>query len=124
MEPGGRTRLHVTADLGKGVALPLYDGQVHYLLHVLRAKQGDHVRLFNGRDGEWAAELETVTKRGVIVRLLSQTAPQTPVPDLWLVFAPVKKTPGEYLVQKATELGVPQIDEAAFERLLESGELS
>jgi 16S rRNA (uracil1498-N3)-methyltransferase len=109
MEPGGRTRLHVTADLGKGVALPLPDGQVHYLLHVLRAKQGDHVRLFNGRDGEWAAELETVTKRGVIVRLLSQTAPQTPAPDIWLVFAPVKKTPGEYLVQKATELGVAKL---------------
>ena len=109
MEPGGRTRLHVTADLGAGVALPLDHGQAHYLLHVLRAKQGEHVRLFNGRDGEWAAELESVTKRGVIVRALAQTAPQMPVPDLWLVFAPVKKTPADYLAQKATELGVAKL---------------
>jgi len=109
MEPGGRTRLYVTADLGEGVALPLSDGHMHYLLHVLRAKAGDHVRLFNGRHGEWSAELETVTKRGVIVRLKAQTAPQVPAPDVWLVFAPVKKTPGEYLVQKATELGAARL---------------
>jgi 16S rRNA (uracil1498-N3)-methyltransferase len=109
MEPGGRTRLYVTSDLGEGAALPLSDGHMHYLLHVLRAKAGDHVRLFNGRHGEWSAELETVTKRGVIVRLKAQTAPQVPAPDVWLVFAPVKKTPGEYLVQKATELGVARL---------------
>jgi 16S rRNA (uracil1498-N3)-methyltransferase len=109
METGGRTRLYVTADLGEGVALPLSDGQVHYLLHVLRAKAGDRVRLFNGRDGEWAAALENVTKRGVVVRLLAQTAPQAPVPDIWLVFAPVKKTPADYLAQKATELGVSKL---------------
>jgi 16S rRNA (uracil1498-N3)-methyltransferase len=109
MEPGGRTRLYVTADLGEGVALPLSDGHVHYLLHVLRAKAGDHVRLFNGRHGEWSAELETVTKRGIIVRMKAQTAPQVPAPDVWLVFAPVKKTPGEYLVQKATELGASRL---------------
>jgi len=109
METGGRTRLFVDAALGEGVALPLSDGQVHYLLHVLRAKAGDRVRLFNGRDGEWAAALENVTKRGVIVRVVSQTAPQAPVPDLWLVFAPVKKTPADYLAQKATELGVSKL---------------
>jgi 16S rRNA (uracil1498-N3)-methyltransferase len=120
METGGRTRLHVTADLGKGVALPLADGQVHYLLHVLRAQQGDRLRLFNGRDGEWAAELETVTKRGVIVRALAQTAPQSAAPDIWLVFAPVKKTPGEYLVQKATELGAAKLQPVFTRRTIVS----
>jgi len=109
METGGRTRLYVTADLANGVALPLSDGHAHYLLHVLRAKAGDHVRLFNGRDGEWAAQLENVTKRGVIVRLLARTQAQAAVPDIWLVFAPVKKTPADYLTQKATELGVSRL---------------
>jgi 16S rRNA (uracil1498-N3)-methyltransferase len=108
-EPGGRTRLYVTADLGEGVALPLSDAHAHYLLHVLRAKAGDRLRLFNGRDGEWLAELETVTKRGAIVRLKARTAPQAQVPDVWLVFAPVKKTPADYLVQKATELGATKL---------------
>ena len=45
-------------------------------------------------------------KRGVTLTCLKQTQPQAGVPDLWLVFAPVKKTPADYLVQKATELGV------------------
>lgn len=109
MEPGGRTRLFVEVALGEGVAMPLSDSHAHYLLHVLRARQGDHVRLFNGRDGEWSAELETVTKRGAIARVRRRTAPQAEPPDLWLVFAPVKKTPADYLAQKATELGATKL---------------
>ena len=63
-------------------------------------------RLFNGRDGEWLAESPAAGKRGVTLTCLKQTQPQAEVPDLWLVFAPVKKTPSDYLAQKATELGV------------------
>ena len=103
-EAGGKTRLYVTADLGEGVVLPLDEGQAHYLLHVLRAKDGNLVSLFNGRDGEWLAELATA-KRGVTATCRRQTEPQRGVPDIWLAFAPVKKTPSDYLVQKATELG-------------------
>ena len=103
-EAGGKTRLYVTADLGEGVVLPLDEGQAHYLLHVLRAKVGNLVSLFNGRDGEWLAELATA-KRGVTATCRRQTEPQRGVPDIWLAFAPVKKTPSDYLVQKATELG-------------------
>jgi 16S rRNA (uracil1498-N3)-methyltransferase len=108
-EAGGRTRLYVAADLDEGVAVPLSEGQAHYLMHVMRAKAGDRVRLFNGRHGEWAASIETVTKRGVILRAMAQTDIQKPVPDIWLVFAPVKKTPADYLAQKATELGVRRL---------------
>ena len=104
-EAGGKTRLYVTADLGEGVALALDDGQAHYLLHVLRAKDGNLVLLFNGRDGEWLAELAT-TKRSVTATCLKRTEAQSGVPDIWLAFAPVKKTPSDYLVQKAAELGV------------------
>jgi len=108
-EAGGRIRLHVNADLGAGAAMPLDHGQSHYLLHVMRAKEGDRLRLFNGRDGEWAAEITTVTKRGAIVTVRRQTTAQAAVPDLWLCFAPVKKTPADYLGQKATELGVARL---------------
>ncbi len=62
--------------------------------------------LFNGRDGEWLAEIAQAAKRGVTATCLRQTAAQAGVPDIWLAFAPVKKTPADYLVQKATELGV------------------
>jgi 16S rRNA (uracil1498-N3)-methyltransferase len=104
-EAGGKTRLYVTADLGAGMAVTLDEGQSHYLLHVLRARGGNRVLLFNGRDGEWLAEIAQAGKRGVIATCLKQTEPQSDVPDIWLAFAPIKKTPSDYLVQKATELG-------------------
>ena len=71
----------------------------------MRAKAGDKLRLFNGRDGEWLAEIAQAGKRGVNLTCIVQTAPQNEVPDIWLAFAPVKKTPADYLAQKATELG-------------------
>ncbi len=105
-EAGGKTRLYVTGDLGANMAVALNEEQAHYLLHVLRARTGKRVLLFNGRDGEWLAEIAEAGKRGVIAACLKQTQPQAGVPDIWLVFAPVKKTPSDYLVQKAAELGV------------------
>ena len=104
-EAGGKTRLYVTGDLGAKVAVALDEGQAHYLLHVLRAKCGNLVSLFNGRDGEWLAEITAAAKRGVAATCLKQTQPQAGTPDIWLAFAPVKKTPSDYLVQKATDLG-------------------
>jgi len=104
-EAGGKTRLYVTADLGEDVAIALDEGQAHYLLRVLRAQLGNRVLLFNGRDGEWLAQIVQATKRGVTAKSLKQTEPQADGPDIWLAFAPIKKTPSDYLVQKATELG-------------------
>jgi len=105
-DPGGKTRLHVEAPLGPQAKLTPTPDQAHYLLHVLRAKPGDRVSLFNGRDGEWRAIITEVTKRNCTLTCEVQTAPQTAAPDLWLIFAPVKKIPADYMVQKATELGV------------------
>lgn len=104
--PGGGVRLYVEGPLGEGVRVEPAPEQAHYLLHVMRAKAGDRLCLFNGRDGEWAARLAEVTKRGCVLICERQLAAQDAVPDLWLVFAPVKKTPADYVTQKATELGV------------------
>ena len=104
--PGGNVRLYVEAALGEGVRVAPDEGQTHYLVHVMRAKAGDRVSLFNGRDGEWLARVAETSKRGCPLECESRTAPQSEVPDLWLVFAPIKKTPTDYLTQKATELGV------------------
>lgn len=104
--PGGKTRLFVEAGLGAGGRVVLEEGQAHYLLHVMRAKTGDRLSLFNGRDGEWAARVTETAKRTCTVECVSLLLPQGEVPDLWLVFAPIKKTPADYLTQKATELGV------------------
>jgi len=103
---GGRLRLYVDAPLGAGTRVVLGEQQSHYLLHVMRARVGDRVRLFNGCDGEWSAQLSEVAKRAVSLHCDRQIAKQKDVPDIWLCFAPIKKTPADYVVQKATELGV------------------
>jgi 16S rRNA (uracil1498-N3)-methyltransferase len=104
--PGGKLRLYVEAGLSAGARVEPDDGQAHYLLHVMRAKAGDGVSLFNGRDGEWLAHVAEVSKRACMLVCDGHVAPQVEVPDLWLCFAPIKKTPADYVVQKATELGV------------------
>ncbi|HEY5337527.1 MAG TPA: 16S rRNA (uracil(1498)-N(3))-methyltransferase [Rhizomicrobium sp.] len=105
-EPGGKVRLYVEAALESGARFAPSDAQAHYLLHVMRAKQGDHLSLFNGRDGEWLAVIAEVTKRACQFACEKQTRAQSGTPDVWLCFAPIKKTPADYVVQKATELGV------------------
>ncbi len=103
-EPGGNVRLYVEAALGAGARVE--PEQAHYLLHVMRAKRGDAVQLFNGRDGEWLTRIAEVSRRSCVLICEQQTARQSETPDVWLAFAPIKKTPGDYVAQKATELGV------------------
>ena len=117
-EAGGLTRLFVSAALEPGATPRLEEGAAHYLTHVLRARVGDRVLLFNGRDGEWQGEIVTLAKRSVTLCLLSRIRPQAQGPDLWLVFAPVKKTPSDYLVQKATELGVSRLQPVITRRTI------
>ena len=104
--PGGKLRLYVDAGLVAGAVVEPTAPQAHYLLHVMRARVGDAVRLFNGRDGEWRARLAQASRRACSLTCEARLLAQTEVPDLWLAFAPIKKTPADYVAQKATELGV------------------
>jgi 16S rRNA (uracil1498-N3)-methyltransferase len=101
-----KARLYVDQDLASGRAVQLAREQVHYLRTVLRAEIGAELALFNGRDGEWRGRIETVAKAACMVRLGERMRPQAPEPDLWLLFAPVKRTRIDFIVEKATELGV------------------
>jgi 16S rRNA (uracil1498-N3)-methyltransferase len=103
--PSKPQRLFVTAKLEPGATVALGTDQAHYLRNVLRLKQGDNLLLFNGRDGEWWAELGGAGKKEAQVRLDHQTRPQEDGPDLHYLFAPLKRARLDYLVQKATELG-------------------
>jgi 16S rRNA (uracil1498-N3)-methyltransferase len=100
------TRLYVPADLAAGVSVGLAAGQAHYLRSVLRLAAGAVIALFNGRDGEWHGRIDGIGKGWCSVAVETQARPQTAEPDLWLVFAPVKRARIDYLVEKATELGV------------------
>lgn len=80
--------------------------QAHYLGTVLRKRVGDRVRLFNGRDGEWAAEIMTADRKSMRLSVGEQLRAPCPVPDIRLLFAPLRKHRTATVLEKATELGV------------------
>ena len=102
-------RLFVDATLAPGAIVPLAPGQAHYLGHVMRRAPGEDVALFNGRDGEWAARIIQLRRDRGACEIERRLRPQTPEPDAWLLFAPVKRDATELIVEKATELGVSEI---------------
>lgn len=103
---GSSIRLFVDAALAADIPVALDGSQAHYLRNVMRRTAGDRIRLFNGRDGEWAGTIESPSSGRTAVRPDAMLRAQTPAPDLWLLFAPLKATPTRFLVEKATELGV------------------
>jgi 16S rRNA (uracil1498-N3)-methyltransferase len=98
-------RLFVAATLAEGTSLPGSPAQAHYLGTVMRLAAGASVRLFNGRDGEFAATIATVRRDRLTLAVGPQTRPQAAEPDLWLVFSPLKRDATDLVVQKAVELG-------------------
>jgi 16S rRNA (uracil1498-N3)-methyltransferase len=102
-------RLFVEADLASGTAVAIEEAQANYLLNVLRLKAGAGLLVFNGRDGEWRAEISDVRKRSCTLTLHEQTRPQTSGPDIQYLFAPLKHARLDYMVQKAVELGVARL---------------
>ncbi len=100
-----RTRLYVADGLAEGVPVAAAPQQAHHLRAVLRLAAGDRVRLFNGRDGEWLAVIAGLGKGRVSLEPVERIRPQAAVPDLWLCFAPIKRTGIDFIAEKATELG-------------------
>jgi len=105
----GKIRLFLDHDLGPGQTVPLSQDQAHYLFGVMRRGPGDEVLVFNGRDGEWRASVVQAGKRAGTLGVLDQTRPLQMPPDLWLLFAPIKKARTDFIVEKATELGACRI---------------
>ena len=102
-------RLFVDAPLETDAAVALERGQSHYLVNVMRQNVGAPVSLFNGRDGEWTGEIAAADKKAAVVSVVSRLREQDPAPDVWLLFAPLKKDRTDFLIEKATELGVSKL---------------
>jgi len=98
-------RLYVIARLAPGEAVELSTGQAHYLRSVLRLGAGAAVTAFNASDGEWLCRIAEIGKRGAQLMIERRMRPPEPEPDLWLLFAPIKRGRIDWLVEKATELG-------------------
>ena len=104
-----KIRLYVEQPLGPGQAVAVDMDQANYLFNVMRLAVGAPVLLFNGRDGEWRATVQKAAKRSGVLLCETQTAPLRLPPDLWLLFAPIKKARTDFIVEKAVELGVARL---------------
>ncbi|WP_170377858.1 16S rRNA (uracil(1498)-N(3))-methyltransferase [Ruegeria atlantica] len=104
-----KIRLYVEHPLGQGQSVDLTREQAHYLFGVMRMAAGGHVALFNGRDGEWLAEVAEAGKRSGVLTCVEQTKPLQMPPDLWFLFAPIKKARTDFIVEKAAEMGAARI---------------
>jgi 16S rRNA (uracil1498-N3)-methyltransferase len=99
-------RLFLDAPLHTGATIPATREQANYLCNVLRLQAGAGLLVFNGRDGEWRAELALPTRKSASLVIGAQARPQENGPDIHYLFAPLKRARLDYMVQKAVELGV------------------
>ncbi len=107
--PQSAPRLFVETQLDRGVAVPIDGNPAHYLISVMRVKPDDIVLLFDGRSGEWAAQVRDMRKRDLVLECLDQTKPPEDVPDFWLCCAPIRKGRIDLIAEKACELGVARL---------------
>lgn len=99
------TRLHVGAHIEAGTALGLDHAGAHFLRSVLRLKPGAMLAVFNGQDGEWLARIDGIGKGWCSLEVTELRRLPEPEPDLWLVFAPIKRARLDFVAEKAVELG-------------------
>jgi 16S rRNA (uracil1498-N3)-methyltransferase len=111
-------RLLIEQELAKGAEVALDEAQAHYVGAVLRLDVGAGLRLFNARNGEWRARVSAKTRRILAVRVEDQVRPPRTVPDLELLFAPVKRHATDLIVEKATELGVARLRPVITQRTI------
>ena len=116
--PRSLPRLFVDELLAEGLALTLDGAPANYLGAVLRLQPGAEVKLFDDRTGEWLATVAEAGKKRVTLAVGARLRPRETVPDLWLVFAPLKRGRIDWLVEKATELGVARLVPAITERTI------
>ncbi|OWV44036.1 16S rRNA (uracil(1498)-N(3))-methyltransferase [Mameliella alba] len=104
-----KIRLFVEHPLAEEQQVTLSREQAHYLFGVMRLTTGAQVALFNGQDGEYRAEVVEAGKRGGTLVCRDRIAPQSMPPDLWLMFAPIKKARTDFIVEKSVEMGARRI---------------
>jgi 16S rRNA (uracil1498-N3)-methyltransferase len=101
-------RLFIDAPLRQGERVALERNQSNYLGNVLRLGSGERILVFNGRDGEWQAQIDG-RKRPDSLTIVARTRPQDHLPDIAYVFAPLKHARLDYIVQKAVEMGAAKL---------------
>ena len=104
-----KVRLHITGPLKPGQPAAVSRDQAHYLSGVMRLSPGDTITVFDGASGAWRARIVEASKRGGLLEVEERVAEQRDPPDLWLLFAPIKKARTDFIVEKACEMGASRI---------------
>jgi 16S rRNA (uracil1498-N3)-methyltransferase len=107
--PKSLPRLFVRRPLSEGASIALDPAQANYLGNVLRLREGSELLVFDGSSGEWLARVTDAAKKRMHLAVASRTRDTESIPDVWLAFAPVKRAQTDWLVEKATELGVGRL---------------
>ena len=102
-------RLYIEGAFGAQARISCSKDQARYLGNVVRLRVGGQVLVFNGRDGEWLAEIVEQKKKSCVLALREKIREQEPVSDLHYYFAPIKRARLDYMVQKATEMGASRL---------------
>jgi 16S rRNA (uracil1498-N3)-methyltransferase len=107
-------RLYVNAKLNHMIELDKV--QSNYLIKVMRLKQNDKIRVFNGWEGEFVATLVEVDIKKVMIQIDEQLRKQYDSPDMWLLFSPLKNNRTDFIIEKATEIGVTKLQPILYDR--------
>jgi len=105
----GRVRLFLREPLAEGQSVSLTREAAHYLFGVMRMGAGDGLSVFDGVSGEFAATVAEAGKKGGVLEVGARTAPLAVPPDVWLLFAPIRKERTDFIVEKAAEMGVRRV---------------
>lgn len=101
-----KIRLFINTNIQEASRIELTEEQSHYLCNVMRLKEGDSIRCFDGKNGEFLSQIIKIHKKQTQIIIKKQIKAQSLSPDIWLLFAPLKKDCTDFLIQKSVELGV------------------
>tara|TARA_Y100000739_G_C20609002_1_gene467346 strand:+ start:518 stop:1240 length:723 start_codon:yes stop_codon:yes gene_type:complete len=104
-----RIRLFLEHDLRDGNLVVLSNKQANYIFNVMRLKIGDELTIFNNFDGEWLSKIRERNRKGGVLFCIKKIKDRHIPKDIWLLFAPIKKTRTDFIVEKATEMGASKI---------------
>ena len=110
-----KIRLYFSKEIQSDLISHLSDQQSHYLKDVMRLKPGDSLSIFNS-DGEWHAIVENYEKGNAKIKILKKMRDKKNEKNIWLAFSPIKQNSLNFMIQKATELGVQKFVPVICER--------
>tara|TARA_Y100001958_G_C20995062_1_gene381115 strand:- start:18 stop:722 length:705 start_codon:yes stop_codon:yes gene_type:complete len=111
-------RLFFSGTLSQDMINKLDKSQSHYLNKVMRVKKNDIFSLFNKINGEWEAKILNISKNIVEFKIIKHLRQKENNKELWLAFSPIKSNYQNFMIQKATELGITKFIPIIFERTI------